>query len=109
MEFDKQSDMEGIDLRSDTVTRPTEEMREAMAKAAVADDCYGEDPSANRLEELAAAQVGKESALFVVSGTMGNLVALMTHTRMRDEVIVDARSHIYEYEVGGLSAIAGQC
>jgi len=96
-----------IDLRSDTVTRPTAEMREAMAKAQVGDDCYGEDPTLNELETYAAEKVGKESAVFVPSGTMGNLMALMTHTHKGDEVIMDARAHIYEYEVGGFSAVAG--
>lgn len=96
-----------IDLRSDTVTEPTHEMRQAMANALVGDDGYGEDVTVNRLESLTADMLGKESALFVPSGTMGNLVALMTHTRHGDEVILDAKSHIYEYELGGVSAIAG--
>ncbi len=96
-----------IDLRSDTVTEPTQEMRQAMADASVGDDGYGEDVTVNRLESLAADMLGKESALFVPSGTMGNLVAVMTHTRHGDEVILDTKSHIYEYELGGMSAIAG--
>lgn len=96
-----------IDLRSDTVTRPTEKMREAMAAAVVGDDVYGEDPTVNRLEELASGMVGKEAALFVPSGTMGNLLALLSHTRPGDEVALEAGSHIYNYEVGGLGAIAG--
>jgi threonine aldolase len=96
-----------IDLRSDTVTEPTQEMRQAMADALVGDDGYGEDVTVNRLESLAADMLSKERALFVPSGTMGNLVALMTHTRHGDEVILDAKSHIYEYELGGMSAIAG--
>lgn len=99
--------LEPIDLRSDTVTEPTQEMRRAMADAQVGDDGYGEDVTVNRLESLAAEMLGKESALYVPSGTMGNLVALMTHTRHGDEVILDAKSHIYEYELGGMSAIAG--
>lgn len=107
MKVYSQDDSEIIDLRSDTVTRPTAEMREAMAKARVGDDCYGEDPTVNELEALAAAKVGKESALFVPSGTMGNLIALMTHTHKGEEVILDTHAHIYEYEVGGLSAVAG--
>jgi threonine aldolase len=78
-----------------------------MADASVGDDGYGEDITVNRLESLAADMLGKESALFVPSGTMGNLVAVMTHTRHGDEVILDAKSHIYEYELGGMSAIAG--
>jgi len=96
-----------IDLRSDTVTKPTDEMREAMAGAEVGDDCYGEDPTLNELEAVAAAMIGKEKAVYVPSGTMGNLVALMSHTQKGDEVILDAHSHIYEYEVGGFSAVAG--
>lgn len=96
-----------IDLRSDTVTEPTKEMRQAMADASVGDDGYGEDVTVNRLESLAADMLGKECALFVPSGTMGNLIAVMTHTRHGDEVILDAKSHIYEYELGGMSAIAG--
>jgi threonine aldolase len=96
-----------IDLRSDTVTEPTQEMRQAMADALVGDDGYGEDVTVNRLESLTADMLNKESALFVPSGTMGNLVALMAHTHHGDEVILDAKSHIYEYELGGMSAIAG--
>jgi threonine aldolase len=100
-------EMRLIDLRSDTVTQPTPEMREAMARAEVGDDVYGEDPTVNALEELAARRVGKEAALFVPSGTMGNLVAVLTHTHKGDEVLLEAESHIYYYEVGGLSAVAG--
>lgn len=96
-----------IDLRSDTVTSPTEEMREAMAQAAVGDDVYGEDPTVNQLEELCAAMLGKEAGLFVPSGTMGNLIALLTHTHPGEEIILGAESHIYYYEVGGLARIAG--
>lgn len=96
-----------IDLRSDTVTVPTDEMRRAMAAAEVGDDVYGEDPTVNRLEELAAAKVGKEAALFVPSGTMGNQVAVMTHTQRGDEVILEADAHIFYYEVGGLAVLAG--
>ena len=96
-----------IDLRSDTVTVPTDEMRRAMAAAEVGDDVYGEDPTTKRLEELAAEIIGKEAALFVASGTMGNQVAAMTHTRRGDEVLVDAEAHIYYYEVGGLAALSG--
>lgn len=96
-----------IDLRSDTVTHPTESMRRAMAEAPVGDDVYGEDPTINRLEEIAAQIVGKEAALFVTSGTMGNLLALLSHTRPGDEVVLEAGAHIYNYEVGGLGAVAG--
>ncbi|MBE3590336.1 MAG: low-specificity L-threonine aldolase [Firmicutes bacterium] len=96
-----------IDLRSDTVTTPTEEMRRAMAAAEVGDDVYGEDPTVLRLEEAAAERMGKEAALFVPSGTMGNLVAVLTHTTRGDEILLEAESHIYDYEVGGLSAVAG--
>lgn len=96
-----------IDLRSDTVTHPTDEMRHAMAHAEVGDDVYGEDPTINRLEELAAATVGKEAALFVASGTMGNQIGVMTHTRRGDEVVLEAEAHIFYYEVGGLAALSG--
>jgi threonine aldolase len=96
-----------IDLRSDTVTKPTAEMRQAMARAEVGDDCYGEDPTLNELEAVAAEIMGKERAVYVPSGTMGNLVALLGHTQKGDEVILDAHAHIYEYEVGGFSAVAG--
>ena len=96
-----------IDLRSDTVTLPTDEMREAMNNAEVGDDVYQEDPTINRLEELAAKKLGKEAALFVPSGTMGNLSAVLTHCQRGDEVILEMDSHIYYYEVGGMSAVAG--
>jgi len=96
-----------IDLRSDTVTLPTDEMREAINNAEVGDDVYQEDPTINRLEELAAKKLGKEAALFVPSGTMGNLIAVLTHCQRGDEVILEMDSHIYYYEVGGLSAVAG--
>jgi len=99
--------MEVIDLRSDTVTVPTEEMRRAMALAEVGDDVYRDDPTVNRLEELAAEKVGKEAALFVPSGTMGNLIAVLTHTRAGDEVVVEQEAHIYYYEVGGMAALGG--
>src|SRR5258708_32449410 len=90
-----------IDLRSHTVTQRTPAMREAMARAEVGDDVYGEDPTVNRLEELAAAMVGKEAALFVPSGTMGNALAILTHCRRGDEIVVGDRSHIYLDEAGG--------
>jgi len=83
-----------IDLRSDTVTKPTQAMRDAMAVAEVGDDVYGEDPTVIRLQELAAKMLGKEAGLFVVSGTMGNQVAIMTHTQRGDELITEAESHI---------------
>ncbi len=95
-----------IDLRSDTVTNPTPEMRKAMAAAEVGDDVYGEDPTVRRLEERAAALLGKEAGLFVPSGTMGNLVAVMTHTSRGSEIILEAEAHIYYYEVGGLAVVA---
>lgn len=97
-----------IDLRSDTVTKPTPAMREAMFKAEVGDDVYGDDPTVNKLEELAAKMLGKEAALFVCSGTMGNLLALLTHCTARgDEAIVGSESHIVIHEQGGAAALAG--
>jgi threonine aldolase len=98
---------ERIDLRSDTVTYPTPSMREAMYRAEVGDDVYGEDPSINRLEELAARKVGKEAALFVPSGTMGNAIAMLTHCRRGDEILMGDRSHTYLYEVGGPARLNG--
>jgi threonine aldolase len=95
-----------IDLRSDTVTKPTEAMRRAAYEAEVGDDVYGEDPTVNRLEEKAAELLGKEKALFVTSGTQGNQIAALTHCRPGDEVILEANSHIYIYEVGGFSTLA---
>ena len=99
--------MDYIDLRSDTVTKPTPEMREAMAEAEVGDDVYRDDPTVNRLEELAANMLGKEAALFVPSGTMGNLLALLVHCQRGDEAIVGDKSHIYLNEAGGMSALGG--
>ena len=99
--------MDYIDLRSDTVTKPTPEMREAMAEAEVGDDVYRDDPTVNRLEALAANALGKESALFVPSGTMGNLLALLVHCQRGDEAIVGDKSHIYLNEAGGMSALGG--
>lgn len=98
--------MRAIDLRSDTVTKPTPEMRRAMYEAEVGDDVYGEDPTVNRLEERAAELLGKEAALLVPTGTQGNQVAVLTHTRRGQEVIVEAESHVYLYEVGGIAALA---
>ncbi len=96
-----------IDLRSDTVTHPTPAMREAMYRAEVGDDVYGEDPTVNRLERMAAERLGKEAALFVVSGTMGNLVALLTHCGRGDEVILGDRCHTFLFEQGGMAALGG--
>jgi threonine aldolase len=99
--------MEYIDLRSDTVTKPTPEMREAMAEAEVGDDVYRDDPTVNKLEAMAAEKLGKEAAIFVPSGTMGNLLALLVHCQRGDEVIVGNKSHIYLNEAGGMSALGG--
>jgi threonine aldolase len=99
--------MKIIDLRSDTVTHPTPAMREAMYHAEVGDDVFGDDPTVNRLEEMAAEQLGKEAALFVASGTMGNLVALLTHCGRGDEAIVGDHSHTYLFEQGGMAALGG--
>lgn len=99
--------MEFVDLRSDTVTQPTPEMREAMATAEVGDDVYGDDPTVNRLEALAAEMLGKEAAIFVPSGTMGNLLALLVHCQRGDEAIVGDHSHIYLNEAGGMAALGG--
>lgn len=96
-----------INLRSDTQTLPTEEMLDRMSHSPLGDDVFGEDPTVKKLEEITAAMFGKEAALLVTSGTMGNLCALMSHTRPGDEVILEADSHIYYYEVGGFSALAG--
>jgi len=95
-----------VDLRSDTVTKPTPEMRRAMAEAEVGDDVYGEDPTVNRLQELAAEMLGKEAALFVPSGTMGNEIAVRVHTRRGTEVILDSRSHIFLYELAGAAVLS---
>ncbi len=97
----------GVDLRSDTVTRPTDEMRRAMAAAEVGDDVYGEDPTVNRLEKRAAEIFGKEAALFVPTGCMGNLIAIKGWTHHGDEVICDERAHVNLYELASMSAIAG--
>ena len=94
-----------IDLRSDTVTRPTAAMRSAMAAAEVGDDVYGEDPTINRLQELAAELAGKEAGLFVPSGTMSNLIALMSHCQRGDEYIVGQQAHTYKYEGGGAAVL----
>lgn len=99
--------MEIIDLRSDTVTQPTPEMRRAMADAPVGDDVFGDDPTINELERRAAELMGKDAAVFVASGTMGNITALLTHTQRGDEVIVGSEAHILLAEVGGTGALAG--
>lgn len=99
--------MTTIDLRSDTVTLPTEAMRAAMAVAPLGDDVYGEDPTVNRLESLASEMLGKPAGLFVPSGTMGNLAAMLTHCGRGDEVIVGHLAHTFLYEAGGVSALGG--
>jgi threonine aldolase len=96
-----------IDLRSDTVTHPTPTMRDAVFTAAVGDDVYGEDPSVNRLERLAADKLGKEAAVLVTSGTMGNLVAILSHAQRGDEVVVGDKSHTLINEVGGAAGLGG--
>jgi threonine aldolase len=99
--------MKIIDLRSDTLTQPTQEMRKAMANAKVGDDVFEEDPTLKKLEMLAAKKTGKESALFVPSGTMGNLISVLSHCQRGDEVLLGDRSHIFLHEVGGISALGG--
>jgi threonine aldolase len=96
-----------IDLRSDTVTQPTPEMREAMANAPVGDDVYGEDPSVNQLQAMAAELLGKEAGLFVPSGTMGNLASILAHCNRGDEIIMGNFAHTFLYEAGGVSALGG--
>src|SRR5213592_3548498 len=96
-----------IDLRSDTVTRPSLAMRRAMAEAEVGDDVYLEDPTVNRLQERAAELFGKEAALFNPSGTMGNQICIKLHTRPGTEVVVEGRSHILDYEMGSAAVISG--
>ncbi len=96
-----------IDLRSDTITKPTPAMRAAMAAAEVGDDVFGEDPTVARLEQMAAERLGKEAALFVASGTMGNLVSLLAQCGRGDEVIVGDQAHTYIYEQGGMAALGG--
>ena len=99
--------MKLIDLRSDTVTRPTPEMRQAMAAAEVGDDVYGEDPTVNRLEQRVAEILGMEAALFVPSGTMGNAIAIRVLTQRGDEVLVESRSHVVRFELSGMSVLSG--
>src|SRR5256714_5244121 len=99
--------MSFIDLRSDTVTRPTASMRRAMAEAEVGDEVYGEDPTVNRLQERAAEIFEKEAALFVPTGSMGNQIAVKLHTRPGTEVIIEERGHIYNFEMAAMSAVSG--
>jgi threonine aldolase len=96
-----------IDLRSDTVTRPTPAMRKAMAEAEVGDDVYGEDPTVRRLEELAAGLLERQAAVFVPTGTMGNQIAVHLHTHPGSEVLIEARGHIYNFEMGAMAALSG--
>lgn len=96
-----------IDLRSDTVTKPTKEMRRAMAEAEVGDDVYGEDPTVNLLQEKAAEIFGKEAALFCPTGSMGNQIAVKLHTRPGDEIVIEERGHIFNYEMGAPSVLSG--
>jgi len=99
--------MRVVDLRSDTMTRPTPAMSRAMAEAEVGDDVFGEDPTVNRLEAMAAERLGKEAALFVASGTMGNLVSLLAHCGRGDEIILGSLSHTFFFEQGGSAAVGG--
>lgn len=99
--------MKIIDFRSDTVTLPTPAMREALYHAELGDDVFGEDPTTNRLQEVAAERVGKEAALLVSSGTMGNLVCALTHCARGEEVVLGDQSHMFFYEAGGMSALGG--
>jgi threonine aldolase len=99
--------MEIIELRSDTLTKPTAAMRQAMATADVGDDVYGEDPTVNRLEARAAQVFGKEAAIFVPTGSMGNLTSIMVHTRPGQEVICESRAHILDWEMGSMVSVAG--
>src|SRR2546430_66245 len=96
-----------VDLRSDTVTRPTPEMRRAMAEAEVGDDLFGEDPTVNRLQARAASLLGFEAALFVPSGVMGNEIAIRLLTRPGDEVLAEERSHVVQYELAGMATLSG--
>jgi threonine aldolase len=98
---------EVIDLRSDTVTRPTPAMRQAMAEAQVGDDVFGDDPTVNRLQAVAAEMLGKEAALFVPSGTMGNLAAVLSHCHRGDEILLGDQCHTAMYEAGGVAALGG--
>jgi threonine aldolase len=99
--------MQTVELRSDTMTTPTPAMRKAMAEAEVGDDVFGEDPTINRLQEMAAVRLGKEAALLVASGTMGNLVSLLTHCNRGDEIILGSHAHTFLYEQGGSAGLGG--
>ena len=99
--------MRVVDLRSDTLTRPTDTMSRAMATAEVGDDVFGEDPTVNRLEAIAAERMGKEAALFVASGTMGNLVSLLAHCARGEEIILGSFAHSFYFEQGGSAAVGG--
>jgi len=99
--------MKVIDVRSDTVTRPTSQMRSAMAEAPVGDDVYGDDPTVNRMQEIAARILGKEAALFVASGTMGNQICIMANTHRGDDVIVLRHAHLLEHEAGAAALLSG--
>ncbi len=99
--------MKTFDFRSDTVTKPSDAMREAMAKAVVGDDVYHEDPTVNRLEAMTAELLGKEASLFVSSGTMGNLVAVLAQCQRGDEVIMGTQGHTFLHEAGGVSVLGG--
>src|SRR5512147_527412 len=99
--FETEFFMEFVDLRSDTVTKPTPAMRAAMAQAEVGDDVFGEDPTINRLQSVAAERMGKEAGLFVPSGTMGNLLAILTHCGRGDEAIMGNLGHTFLFEAGG--------
>lgn len=103
----KEGGMDWVDLRSDTVTEPTPEMRQAMAAAEVGDDVLGDDPTVNRLEAMAAERLGKQAALFVASGTMGNLAAVLSHCQRGDEVILGDQCHTFDFEAGGIAALGG--
>lgn len=96
-----------IDLRSDTVAMPTPDMLQAMANAPLGDDVFGDDPTVNRLLEVAAERLGKEAAVFVPSGTMGNLIGVAVNARVGEELIADAQSHVFQYETAGAAAVAG--
>ena len=101
------SNMLPVDLRSDTVTRPSPEMRQAMAQAEVGDDVFGDDPTINLLQETVAALLGKEAALYVPSGTMANETAIWALTRPGDEIIAHEHSHVYLYEGAGPAVVSG--
>src|SRR5438045_8195346 len=107
LEERERSSKSAIDLRSDTVTRPTAAMRRAMAEAEVGDDVYGEDPTVNRLQDRAAEIFEKEAAIFVPTGSMGNQIAVKIHTRPGQEVVIEERGHIYNFEMATMAAFSG--